>query len=252
MEFAKWQEYLIKLACALYIIDPSEVGFPSGQSSESQPMYESSNASRLKFSKDKGLNPLLKFIEAKINKYIVSQLHSDFEFKFVGIDADTHEQYLTKIKDEITNFKTINEIRQENNLTPVDGGDIIMNPTYTGFLQQQQMAEQQEMMGGGEEMEGEGESPEEPDFEGMGIDVDEVAEGAMNQEGGEETPETPNVDAGKIATEIMNEAGGGGAEGLNVGQLASQIADETVKGEVENPFYEEFNRMLKELERGEI
>lgn len=151
MEFTKWQEYLIKLGCALYTIDPSEIGFPSGQSSEQRSMFESNNAQKLKYSKDKGLKPLLKHIQAKINKYIVSQIDPEYVFEFVGLEAETEEQYMSRIKDEVSHFKTINELRKEMNMKPIEGGDIIMNTVYTTAQQQAAMAEQQGEMGGAPE-----------------------------------------------------------------------------------------------------
>lgn len=150
MEFTQWQEYLIKLSCALYTIDPTEIGFPSGNSTGSSPMFEGNNEARLKYSRDKGLKPLLKFLEAQINKYIVRQIHPEFVFEFVGFDSITEEEHRKKLMDEISNWKTINEIRKAENLEPIKGGDIILNPTFTGYQQQQSMMAQQEGMEGEE------------------------------------------------------------------------------------------------------
>lgn len=130
MEFTKWQEYLIKLSCASYKIDPSEIGFPMSGSSDAKPMFEGNNEARLKYSKDKGLRPLLKLIESKINKYIVNALDSDFEFKFVGLDPESEMDGLDMDIKRLSNFMTINEIRQKHSLPDLNEEDLILNPYY--------------------------------------------------------------------------------------------------------------------------
>jgi hypothetical protein len=87
------------------------------------------NSEKLSFSKDKGLKPLLKKIQHWINKWIVWQLDPEFEFRFVGIDdAEDKETELDQDIKKVSNFMTVNEIRQKHNLDPLDGMDIILNP----------------------------------------------------------------------------------------------------------------------------
>jgi len=212
MEYGKWQEYLVKLSCALYTIDPTEIGFTSGQSADGGAQFESNNAQKLKYSKDKGLKPLLKYVESKINKYIVSQLYEDLVFEFVGLDAETEEQFRQKIEKEVTLYKTINEIREEQGLKKIDGGDIVANAT---FMQGMQMKQQEEMMAqqGGEE----------------GGEED----GGYEEDGGEE--EEPS----------------GFSEESGMGDLA-QGAQDTEKGIESNPFTESFNDMIDKLEHGDV
>lgn len=136
MEFGKYYDFLIKVACAVYTIDPGEIGFPMNGSSDSKPMFEGNNEGRLKYSKDKGLRPLLKWYEKILNKYIVSQIHPEYELEFVGINEITEENELDRDIKELANFCTINEIREKRGMKPIPGGDIIAN---SFFLQSQQM-----------------------------------------------------------------------------------------------------------------
>lgn len=155
MEFSKYQEFLIKISCALYKMDPSEIGFPMSGSSDAKPMFEGNNEAKLQYSKDKGLKPLLKQIERWINKYIIWQIDPDYEFRFVGIDEEhTYEEELDNAIKRLENFQTPNEIREEYNLEPIEGGDTLVN---AGFLQSKQieMQQQQQM-----DQQGGGQSPE--------------------------------------------------------------------------------------------
>lgn len=138
MEFGKFQDFLIKIACAIFLIDPAEIGFPmEGSSDGKTPMFSGSNENRLKYSRDKGLKPLLKYIAFWLNKYIVSEIDPDYEFRFVGIDDEIDaEQELEGDIKALGSFMTINEVRAKRNLEPIEGGDIVANPV---FMQGQQM-----------------------------------------------------------------------------------------------------------------
>ena len=149
MEFAKYHEFLIKICCAIWKMDPSEIGFPMSGNSDSKPMFESSNASKIKYSRDKGLKPLLRSIEWWINKWIIGRIDPDFRFRFVGIDADDPDAQLDRDIKMVTNLNTVDEIRQKRGdkpLGPEKGGDAILNPAYLQLLGMQQ--QQQQMQGG--------------------------------------------------------------------------------------------------------
>lgn len=150
MEFTKWQEYLIKLACATYKIDPSEIGFPMSGSSDSKPMFEGNNEARLKYSKDKGLKPLLKMIEFKINKYVVSALSPEYEFVFVGIDEED-EAAQVELDIKKMGYTGLKELRRLRGLPDeIDEDDVILNPQYLQWLSIKAQKEQMEQQGQGQ------------------------------------------------------------------------------------------------------
>lgn len=143
MEYNAWMEYLIKLACAVYSIDPTEIGWDISRSSGGG-LFEGSQAQRLQHSKDKGLYPLLKFLQRKINKYIVEQIHPDFEFCFMGLNGMTIEDELKMNIDKVNSFVTVNEIRAEYGLKPIEGGDSPNNSAYLQAKNAEQQAKMQE------------------------------------------------------------------------------------------------------------
>ena len=123
--------YLIKLACALFQIDPAEIGFVYGAEGHSRSMNGESPESRITASRDKGLRPLLRSLEQWINRWIVSQVSDDLELAFVGFDAASEETKLKSDVQRVQYFMTINEIRAEYGLEPLErGGDMILNPSY--------------------------------------------------------------------------------------------------------------------------
>ena len=201
MEYNSWIEYLIKLTCAIYSIDPSEIGWDISRSGGNSGLFEASQADRLQHSKDKGLYPILKFIQRKINKYIIEPLNPDYEFVFMGLNGMTIEQELEMDIKKLNAFQTINEIRSKWDLPEIeeDEGDLIENSVYFQAYnqrKQKEMAqEQQQQMGGGafgdeeggeeeEAEEGNGEEEENP-FDYFGGE-DEENEEEGNEENGEE------------------------------------------------------------------
>ena len=76
MEFSAWQDFLIVIACSVYKIDPSELGFSLEKSKGI--FGQDGQKQRLEHSQSKGLNPILKFIARKMTKYVVSQLDPNF------------------------------------------------------------------------------------------------------------------------------------------------------------------------------
>jgi len=152
MEFSRWQEYLIKLSCAIYKMDPTEIGFSFPGSQQGGVTYETSKKDQLKYSREKGLHPLLKFIQRKINKYIITPLDPKFEFIFTGMEEDTNLDNDIKM---VSSFMGLKEVRRRRNLPDkIDKDDIILNPAYLQNIQMK-MAGAEQSNGAVDEMTGE-------------------------------------------------------------------------------------------------
>lgn len=154
MEFSLWYEFLIKIACAIFKIDPAEINFPLPGGAEQKSLFEGNNEARLKHSKDKGLAPLLKFYQRKLNKFVIQRLNPEYELIFKGLDVDGPGAELDMDIKKVTNFMTVDEIRERQNLPPLgkdNGGNIVLNPVWmqnNQAQQQMEFQEQQQMMGG--------------------------------------------------------------------------------------------------------
>ena len=148
MEYSSWMEYLIKISCAIYSIDPTEIGWDISRGSGNSGLFEGSQAERLQHSKDKGLYPLLKFIQRKLNKYIVEQINPDFELVFMGLNGMTISEELDLDVKKLNSFQTINEIREKHELKPIEGGDVIENSTFVQAKNAADMKAQQQQMSG--------------------------------------------------------------------------------------------------------
>lgn len=172
MEFDNWMHYLIRIACAAFQIDPSEINFDISKVQTST-LNEANNEQRLKQSRDKGLRPLLDYIENILNRHILPAWNKEkakkYQFKFVGLDAETRQQEAERLDKETTVWKTVNEARVEQGLAPLDDHDIIRDANVNQYLQMKMQTEEQEMMAlqGGQDEEAMANAEEEGD-EDMG------------------------------------------------------------------------------------
>lgn len=202
MEFEQWMNYLIRICCAVYQIDPAEINFDISKVNTST-LNESSNETRIKSSRDKGLKPLLDYIQNMVNNNILPRWNPEYaknyRFEFVGLDAETRQQEIDRLEKETRVWKTINEARIEMGKAPLEDGDIVLNAIYSQYLaqklQQEQMDQQQEEAAMGED-------------DGLGENGDGTSGPVnhdMNAQHGEEAQkmeEEFNSDLEKLAAEV--------------------------------------------------
>lgn len=151
MEFSAWMDWLTKMTCAVYGIDPVEINFIFGNTGQSASLGQARpNADELTESKDKGLRPLTDFITDSINQHIVWEAAPELEFTFAGLDAKAEGKERERRTTEVKSYRTVDEIRAEMDLDPLpdDLGAAILDPTWLQFANNKQMMEQQQAQGG--------------------------------------------------------------------------------------------------------
>lgn len=121
MEFSAWMDFLIKVVCAVYQMDPIEVNFKYGAGG-AKSMFDSSNRAKLTESKDRGLRPMLRFLAREFDKYIIHPLDPDFTFEFVGLDSQTPKELADLQTQRVRTIYTIDEMRAEQDLPPLPNG----------------------------------------------------------------------------------------------------------------------------------
>lgn len=158
MEFEKWMNYLINICCSIYGIDPAEVNFPNrggAGNSGGGGLGNGGIQDRIQYSRDKGLRPLLRFIEDMINQYIIYRFSDKYIFRFVGVNAKNEQEIVALQEKQAKVFKTVNEVRADNDMKPLPYGDMIEDPYFVQYAlniqaqeaQQQQLAQQQAIAG---------------------------------------------------------------------------------------------------------
>lgn len=141
MEFTEWIKFLLVIACAVYRIDPSELGF---QFQDAARIFgQEGQKERLDHSKQKGLTPLLVFYQNILNKYIISEIDDRLELVFTGIEIEDEaaQVELDKKKSE-AGFVSLEDMFEKYSGRKFDPNkDTILNTVY-------QSAQTNKMMGG--------------------------------------------------------------------------------------------------------
>ena len=167
-EFSQWMGFLLKVACAVYMMDPAQINFIYGTEGVKSALSQGSGENtRVLLSQDRGLWPLLSAIAEWVNKWIIWPMDPSLHFAFVGMDAKTPEEKLRIRKLRLETTDTVDELRAEDDKAPMpDGtGDCILSPTWIQYAAQKAAA-----AGGGEGAPGapgdEGEPGAAPDDDG--------------------------------------------------------------------------------------
>lgn len=89
MEFQEWVDFLIIMFCAVYTIDPTELGFNFQRASSI--FGQDGQKQRLDHSQNKGLKPILRWLQKVYSRYIVEEINPNYEFVWCGIDLEDEE-----------------------------------------------------------------------------------------------------------------------------------------------------------------
>lgn len=177
--FAKWMTFLSSIICAIYGIAPDEINFESFKTG-SGGLGGDDTEERIANSKDKGLRPLLSYLEGTLGEYVIGEFSDKYTFEFTGLDEEDPKDVWERKK----MTRTVNEIRAEDGVDKADGkwGDAPLNPSLVGAWQQEAMPQQEDYGQPGEQP-GQG-GPDDGDF-GQG-DGGEEQDFGQGDDGGDQ------------------------------------------------------------------
>lgn len=155
MEFTEWIKFLFVVTCAVYRIDPSELGF---QFQDAARVFgQDGQKERLDHSQKKGLFPLLIFFQNIINRYVISEIDDRFEFVFTGVDIKDESAQIEidkkKLDAGVVSLEDMFRKYSGRELDPEK--DTILNSIYQ-TAQSNKMMGGEDMNGAVDEMNGEG------------------------------------------------------------------------------------------------
>lgn len=141
MEYAAWQDYILRVLCTAMAISPEEIGFDYlSRGTEQRTLSESNNEWKITASRDRGLRPILGRIESMINEQILPAYSKNFaakyHFSFVGLDAETEMEEIQRLQAETQLHTTLDEARKQAERDPLPyGGNIVLNPSFLQIAQ---------------------------------------------------------------------------------------------------------------------
>lgn len=118
LELIASQQWFHKIVWACFGVTPSELGFTENSN-------KATDISQSKVFKRKAVRPVLDLLEYHINTQIIPEFNfDDIRFKFIhfdlGEELEKHKLYEVQLR---TGLKTINEIRTQEDLEPVEWGE---------------------------------------------------------------------------------------------------------------------------------
>lgn len=135
---AQWMGFsdqAVKLACALHLMEPTEINHIFGNSGQASAMGNANSAERVETSRARGLVPLVGNFFDWINRWVIWQIDSDFKLVATGTQHRDEAEQLALDKDRVTTYMHINEVRALRDLPPDPHGDVVLNPAYLQAMQ---------------------------------------------------------------------------------------------------------------------
>jgi hypothetical protein len=133
MQYSDWVNFLIKIACALYAMDPAEMGFLYGNEGVKNQQFANSPLDRIVNSKERGLRPLMRAKGRWIDDGIFKQCFPTLKFGYVGFDAQTQKERDEADVRAVQHWATPNDIRIKRRMKPLDhpAADLPLSPLFT-------------------------------------------------------------------------------------------------------------------------
>lgn len=130
--FGKWMTFLASIICAIYGIAPDEINFESFTTGKSS-LSGDDTEEKIANSKDKGLRPLLSYLESTLSEYALSEFSDKYELVFTGLDEEDPKTVFERQKLTLS----VNEMRAMDGLDKADGswGEAPLNPSLVGAWQ---------------------------------------------------------------------------------------------------------------------
>lgn len=114
MEYHKLVMFIVSLTCAVFGIDPAELGL---KPEDTQTLIGDSGDKRIQHSKDSGLGSLLSYIETICNK-ILKEVDPDYVFEFTGVKDEDIGKREDILKKQLETRLTIDEVREMEGRKP--------------------------------------------------------------------------------------------------------------------------------------
>lgn len=115
MEYINFNNHLMRIICSMFQIDPVELGLEYLASANGRsPMQQANNEYKIAYSRERGLYPILMFVEDLINSEILPAIDKSFvdkyKFVFTGYTDETPQTEIAQMQAEMTVWKSMNDL----------------------------------------------------------------------------------------------------------------------------------------------
>ncbi len=142
MEYINFNNHLMRILCTQFQIDPMELGLDflvsgSGKSN----MQAASSEYKVNYSRERGLLPLLTFIEDLVNCDILpaldKELAAKYKFCFTGYTDETPQTEIAQLQAEVSVYKSMNDVLRQTQKDPIKHkiADLPLNAAYWALVE---------------------------------------------------------------------------------------------------------------------
>ncbi len=142
MEYINFNNHLMRIICAQFQIDPVELGLDYLISANGRaPMQQANNEYKIAYSRERGLKPILMFVEDLINGDILpaidKALAAKYRFVFTGYTDETPQTEIAQMQAEMTVWKSMNDllVQAQKDKIGTPAADLPMNQAFWALIE---------------------------------------------------------------------------------------------------------------------
>lgn len=142
MEYINFNNHLMRIICSMFQIDPVELGLDYLISSNGRaPMQQANNEYKIVYSRERGLQPLMWFIEDVVNSELLPALDKaladKYRFVFTGYTDETPQTEIAQMQAEMTVWKSMNDLLTQAQKDKIDtpAANLPMNQAFWALVE---------------------------------------------------------------------------------------------------------------------
>lgn len=142
MEYINFNNHLMRIVCAQFQIDPVELGLDYLVSANGKaPSQQANNEYKITYSRERGLYPILMFVEDLVNGEILpaidKSLSDKYKFIFTGYTDETPQTEIAQMQAEMTVFKSMNDllIQSQKEKLKTPAADLPLNQAFWALVE---------------------------------------------------------------------------------------------------------------------
>jgi hypothetical protein len=142
MEYINFNNHLMRIICSQFQIDPVELGLEYLASANGRaPMQQANNEYKIVYSRERGLKPILMFVEDMINCDLLpsldKKLSSKYRFVFTGYTDETPQTEIAQMQAEMTVWKSMNDLLTQSQKDKINtpAANLPMNQAFWALVE---------------------------------------------------------------------------------------------------------------------
>jgi hypothetical protein len=142
MEYINFNNHLMRVVCSMFQIDPVELGLDYLVSATGRsPSQQANNEYKIAYSRERGLYPILMFLEDMINSEIIPAIDPEFSnkyiFTFTGYTDETPQTEIAQMQAEIATYKSMNDLLIQAQKSKIDSivADLPLNQAFWSLVE---------------------------------------------------------------------------------------------------------------------